>query len=113
MGSGLAKENKRGGRLRGWQLEQRDRMHGDFRPERYQARPTAWERKVRQLGLTEASAMALIGAREDPGPRLRDFVRKIFERRYVPEVVLETMGLQWEVENARGLTVRHDEGGDE
>jgi hypothetical protein len=116
MGAGLAKENKRGGGRKsqtGWQAQQRDRIEGEFRPERYQARPTAWERKVRQLGLTEASATALIGAHESPGPMLREYVRKIFARRYVPEIVLEAMGLQGEVQLARGLSIRAEANEDE
>jgi hypothetical protein len=36
----------------------------------------------------------------------------VFLRRYVPEDVLEVMGLLQDVENARALTLRGDEDGD-
>jgi hypothetical protein len=110
----LARENKRGGgksRLTGWHAQGRDRMVGDFSPVRYAARSTAWERKVRALGLSEADAHELVKLAHGPGAVLREFVRKVFTRRFVPESVLEAMGLQFEVESARGLSLLRDDGG--
>jgi hypothetical protein len=116
MGAGLARENKRGGGKKtqtGWHAQTRDRNLGDFKPERYAARPTAWERKVRALGLSEADAHVKVMQGHGAGLALQEFVRRIFARRYVPEVVLEAMGLQGEMHLTRALSIRDQDDGDE
>lgn len=71
---------------------------------------TVWEKQLGELGLTEDQARLLLanGDRRagDAAPKLRAFVRRVFQRRYVPEDVLFAMGLHHQVESSRVLSMR-------
>jgi hypothetical protein len=66
---------------------------------------TQWERLLKALGIAEDEAVAVLSIRGDlRGEKLRRFARKRCRRRYVPEPVLELLGLSETVDRSWGLS---------
>lgn len=56
--------------------------------------PSAWENQLTKLSLTESAASAEIQARTSTGKTLRKWVRSHYTRRFVPEPILELVGVK-------------------
>lgn len=97
-------------RISGWHQAQERFAAGSFGCDA--PKVTKWEKLLRELAVGEDQALAAVRSCNGVGTTIRAFVRKVFLRRYVPEAVLEEMGLLYDVENARCLTTRMSEDGD-
>jgi hypothetical protein len=76
----------------GWHLRQEKQFFGDFGAE--PAAAPGWERFLAELGLTDGMAAQLVAMRPlgVKGAQIRNWVRRHYGRRFVPEPVLEALG---------------------
>jgi len=56
--------------------------------------PSAWDLFLLGAGLNENSCSSLLRGRSRKGRAIRSWVRKHYTTRYVPEDILEALGLQ-------------------
>jgi hypothetical protein len=75
----------------GWHRIQLRQKTGDFMPET-QA-PCSWDKLRRELQLTEEQALQAVECGDAPGQKLRIFVRRVCQDRFVPESVLSFLSL--------------------
>ncbi|HKD60519.1 MAG TPA: hypothetical protein VKB47_08665 [Terracidiphilus sp.] len=98
---GPAQENRRRRKLVGWQRESLRRATGDFAPIVYG--PTKWELLLRRLEIfSDDRALEILRGQWPTTPAkrnaLRAFARENCARLFVPENVLDLLGLQREAE---------------
>ena len=56
--------------------------------------PSAWETFLISAGVSESSCASLVAGGTRKGCAIRSWVRENYTRRYVPEAILETLGLR-------------------
>jgi len=61
--------------------------------------PSAWEKFLLGAGVAENSCSQLVLGRTRKGRDIRSWVREHYTKNYVPEIVLETLGLHKRVMN--------------
>jgi hypothetical protein len=57
-------------------------------------RPTAWELFLLGTGVLESNCSSLLSARTQKGRAIRSWVRENYTKKFVPEHILETLGLR-------------------
>jgi len=70
----------------GWRRVQERRKTGDFMPETHSI--CGWDKLLSELQLTEEEAMTAVGRGDELGQKLRIFVWRVCQERYIPEDVL-------------------------
>jgi len=69
------------------------------------SKTSSWEKLLDSIGIPEITCTALIGCRSQKGRALRSWVHEHYRTKFVPENVLEFLGLsyqlklKWQVEN--------------
>lgn len=83
---------KSGGSLKksGWHRINGYRLIGKMRED---WTPSAWDRLLRELGISDAVAVGAVLEISERGEKLRGFVERELERSYIPEAVLDALGL--------------------
>ena len=56
--------------------------------------PSAWDLFLLGAGLNESSCSSLLAGRSHKGREIRSWVREHYATRYVPEEILEALGLR-------------------
>ena len=70
----------------GWRRVQERRKTGDFVPEAHSI--CGWDKLLSELQLTEEQALTAVECGDVLGQKLRVFVRRVCQERYIPEDVL-------------------------
>jgi hypothetical protein len=72
--------------------------------------PTAWERLLLSMGVAERGCASLVTGDTRKGKLIRSWIQDNYARRYVPEYILEALGLQrplslkWQGEERHGAS---------
>lgn len=77
----------------GWRHVQERRKTGDFMPETHSI--CGWDKLLSELQLSEEQAMTAMECGNELGQKLRIFVRRVCQERYIPEDVLCLLQLTW------------------
>jgi hypothetical protein len=75
----------------GWRRVQESRKTGDFIPETHAV--CGWDKLLSEMQLTEEQALMAVECGDVLGQKLRIFVRRVCQQRYVPENVLSVLEL--------------------
>jgi hypothetical protein len=59
---------------------------------------SAWELFLRGAGISEGTCAALVSGRSQQGRAIRSWVHAHYTTQYVPEIILETLGLHRRLE---------------
>jgi hypothetical protein len=79
-------------RASGWHDQARRWASGDFHGD-VSGDPSRWDLFLRGKGLSDAAALELIGSGSAPAAEIRSFVKKYRLYAFVPEAVLEALGM--------------------
>lgn len=93
---------KTGGGLKksGWHVQNGYRLAGKMHED---WTPSAWEKLLRELGISEAMAINVALESSERGMMLRSFAKRECGRKYVPEDVLDVLGIRSDVETFAGF----------
>jgi hypothetical protein len=61
------------------------------------SKTSSWEKLIDRIGVPETACTSLIGCRSQKGLALRSWVREHYKTKFVPENVLESLGLRYEL----------------
>lgn len=89
-------KRKKNRALKGWQRENEAKRVGDFRLAWFED-PARWDLLLERHAIADdetALAVVMLPAKKDPRSRaLRTFARANYTKRFIPEAVLELLGL--------------------
>lgn len=75
----------------GWRSVQKSRKTGDFIPETHAI--CSWDKLLSEMQLSEEQALMAVERGDVLGQKLRIFIRRVCQQRYVPEDVLSVLKL--------------------